>query len=566
MKNLLMLSDPGSSILSAARRRRRRRSLPSFHRSKSSNSILNKQAAATPAVRKSRTPSPSTTSPSTSSSTTTPSEPTLSSASSSNGSSNRNRSTLRPHLVTTTSCHDRLHLVVSRRSPAQRDELAREMDAHANAKAVYIYTDSPLSARAPVSAHQQRDLLLRVANVCTKATTLHLDFSSEFGPTSGDVSLSCDLLAMVLNQAPQLETLWLKDVPLSGTVQELTKALHVHPNLKSVELKWCTDVVANPDNDISSPRILPTLVQALAELPHLQELTVLAECGSQLPLQPLATSSSIQKLTLALEQRHATWQTVADRQEEQMELLEFLNLLPTNTTLTHLCLFAHHWKAGLFGQHIRKLMQSDSSCITHLEITDYSYGSDDPLQLMEWAAALKHHPRMQHFKIHSKKSSSIAKAPSTSSTDASDAATPSQPNAAANTSVIDIYQAFVEMAQANTILESLEIVHAGISLVPCHPHHHNSSLDSSRTTTTTTTTRRLSMTRQHQWDCLHQVHFYLQANHNGARHQLLAPNFQLHHWMDFLNRSAHNTALVFYFLQSNPNLLLSSRQSAVFES
>lgn len=443
-------------------------------------------------------------------------------------------SSIHNNTVTTTSCSERLHLVLARRSKAELQELGRELVSHSTVNTVCIYTDSPLLARAPMSQRQQRHLLTQTARVCTQMKNLQLDFSSEFGSMDGMV-LECELLATLVENAPQLESLSLKDVPLSGDVEYLQQALLEHPSLQTMEIKWCSEDAAN-----SSPTpILSTLLSTVTQMEHLQELTLLLSSAHNLPLPTLAQNSSIQRLTLGLEQRHATQGalTARERLEEQTLLMQFLDQMVSNTTLKECTLFSHHWKSELTLVYIRNLLASAASNLRLLHLTDYNYGSDDPRQLLELAVVLQSNTKLEQFKLFSKKrlSSQVDKKTRRSNIAAIDAA-------------------FLDCLHQNTTLQHLDIVHAGIHIsdtlnirksLPCKTCCSVAVLDCHQ------------RAAAKECDARQMIPLLLMTNRCKARQQfLLNENVSAKAWSEFLVEQKNNTPLIYYLLQENPNLLL----------
>ena len=426
-------------------------------------------------------------------------------------------------LVTTTSSNDRLHLVLTRRTKSELSQLHEELSQHTSASSVCVYSDSPLVSNGSFSRRQTTDLLTRAALQCKQMKTLQLDFSNEFGPQR-EVYLKISLLRKVLEEAPQLTTLLLKDVPLRGDqedMQELRRALKQHKFLGSVQLKWCLE--AKP-----SQPMLPSLLESLAEdCSSLQELTLLVSCGEakHLPLPSLAKSKSIRKFKVAIEQRHLTWQSVEDLQQEQHLVLEFLDTMKTNQIATELTLYAQHWKPNHTLKAVIDLVESSTSTLHKIEMFEYTYGNDKEgkQQLLHLAQALRHNPNLQHFKLHTKRSPG-----------------------ATETAPMDkkVYQAMLECAQENVVLELMEISHCDISL-STNPNIQPNSMYP---------------------DICRAIEFYVRSNRNGVRRRFLQQDFSAAQWLDFVSKEGLNdTPLVFYLLQSNPNLLL-SRHKVVFES
>lgn len=442
--------------------------------------------------------------------------------------------------------HERLHLVLARRSKpellALLEELQRQTEAPGPMSAeasssnqpipittVCVYADSPLFCAHNHRHYSQTQtrLLLQQVGVSFGRNLQHLqlDFSSEFGShhgasaglplltttlphtaldNNGDAApnrhgsciLDCHLVASMLRQAPHLESLLLKEVVLEGDAQELRDAL-LHPlattatpyssksSLAKVELKWCSSV----DNNSNSNNIMSTLLATLAEMPHLQELVVLVfhSHGLHDILPRLATSPSITKLTLGLEQRilandmdatlPASRPSAKDlRQQEQTMLLDLLQLLHTKdgswiSPLQELHLFSHHWTKSTAPQYIHalaNLLGGESyggPSLQTLVWVDYNYGTfqntgtadthssvdapgSDGTSLMPLVAALKANPnsRLRHFKVVTKQ-----RRPENSR----------QQRASAS---MAFAAALKECLETHASLQSVEIIHAGVSM------------------------------------------------------------------------------------------------------
>ncbi|CAB9496836.1 expressed unknown protein [Seminavis robusta] len=460
--------------------------------------------------------------------------------------------------VTTTSCNERLHYVLARKSKEALSALTESLRAHSGVKTVCVYTDSPLVSRAPLSQRQQKIMLTSMSQACTKMTTLQLDFSSEFGPQT-EVILDCELLATILQNAEQLESLLLKDVSLKGNVQVLQEVLLNHKHLSKLELKWCTEVNTNNDNtDTACDKILSSLITTLSQMKHLHDLTLLVSSAHNLPLPELAHSNTLKRLTLGLEQRHVsttphttTAQSVLQRHAEQVLLVQFLQALKQNICLEECILFSHHWKSSMTLSCVCELVGSQTSILKNLSMTDYNYGSDDPRKLLELATVLQTNKHLQRFKLITKKRISSAVDKKTRK---------------ANTYMIDT--AFVETLEHNFTLQNLDIAHAGIHISDAHKN--NNSNNNGSTVFHRASTPCKACCSDVVPGCLEQPHkhkymipFFLMTNrHDQSRQRFThSETINWQEWKEFVVKYKDNTQLLFFLIQANPSLLLPALSS-----
>ena len=480
----------------------------------------------------------------------------------------RSRSSRRYHYNSCYRGHERLHLVLARRTKADLSALLEELQRQSETQAteatttsssnqpiaittVCVYADSPLFCTHNHCHYSQTQtrLLLQQVGVSFGRTLQHLqlDFSSEFGSGStglplltatlpshtttdnnqgtnpastgrnsstGGCILDCHLLASMLRQAPLLESLLLKEVVLEGDAQELRDAL-LHPlattatpyssksSLTKIELKWCSAVRNNNNNNNNS--IMSTLLSTLAEMPHLQELVLLVSNSHLLHdiIPRLATSPSIIKLTLGLEQRTSPNTNAVDgaalaprpsskdlRQQEQGMILHLLELLNTNeandswvSPLRELRLFSHHWTKVTAPQYVHALANLlGNNRVPSLETlvwVDYNYGTfqsaagpslDAPASprvdksrngtsLLPLVAALKDNPnsRLRHFKVVTKQ----RLASSLPSHQQPRPESSRKQRAAAN---ISFANSLKDCLETHASLQSVEIIHAGVTM------------------------------------------------------------------------------------------------------
>jgi hypothetical protein len=504
------------------------------------------------------------------------------------------------HETTTTTT--RLHLVLQRKTKQELAVVSEELRAHAGVKMVCVYTDSPLMSRIPLSQRQQRILLVSMSEACgSSMTALQLDFSSEFGgfgpqPTTQTQTtttttttqseilgleqqsqvLDCDLLATLVQNAHQLESLLLKDVAFKGDTKRLQQVLQQHTVLSKVELKWCTELtpaIIDTSSDSNSSSIHASLLSTFRQMKHLQELNLLVSTGYNLPLVQLVQQSpSLQRITLGLEQRHThvtalalagggnnnndnnnvnnnnAQQSMIQRHAEQLLVVQVLQSLPYNTTLQEFILYSHHWKSTMTMSCLCDIISSTLSSLKHLAITDYNYGSDDPRKLLELADVLQHNQQLQTFKVVTKKRVSTT--------------VMDKKTRKANAVLIDT--AFVETLEHNYTLQSLEICHAGITITDVsssssytkdnynnhhhHPHHCCYNNNNNEVVPAV-------LEQPHKPKAM--IPFLLETNRRSLRQRFLYAETVNHQdFGQFVIQHNHNSQLLFFILQANPSLLL----------
>ncbi|CAB9520926.1 expressed unknown protein [Seminavis robusta] len=218
--------------------------------------------------------------------------------------------------------------------------------------------------------------------------------------------LPCSILTSLLQQAPQLESLSLKELWLSGSTQELDDLVHcltTHPTLHKVDVRWkLTGGRRHHHARILDPLIagicrMPQLTHVNLMIPHWSnELALLANTSSRLITTAQLTVESMECHPDGLAQLLRDWKQQPPTSLRRLELSAFSILHHAGTALLDLL---HH------NAHLEHLAVVDHNIFGTSSQSQSSPSPEDPPSFAhKLVAALETNTALKHLQMISRAS------------------------------------------------------------------------------------------------------------------------------------------------------------------